>query len=158
MPDKLMLMPKRIITGVVVLLCIAVAYLLWPSDAKRIKKIIHHTREAALRKDLQETMKPVSFNYKDRYGFSYLYLKRYLKRLFQDVEHFEIEVSRIKVKVKDKEAEAHFLARVKALETGQSYYIIGDEDVAESVILRFQREHLKWKVIETYLPMREGLL
>jgi hypothetical protein len=158
MPDKLMLMPKKVIIGAVVLLCIAAAYFLWPSDAKRIKRIIHNTKEAALRKDLQEVMKPVSFNYRDRYGFTYLYLKKYIEGLFQDVKHFEIEVSHIKVKVRDKKAEAHFLARIKAVETGHSYYIIGDEDVAESVILRLQKEHLKWKVIETYLPMREGLL
>jgi hypothetical protein len=129
-----------------------------PSDAKRIKKIIHDGRDAIILKDLAQTMNYVSYHYKDQYGFSYLYIKQTLKSLFERNDAFEIEVSKIRVDVNDKRAEAQFLLKLKSGKGERERYLLGSVEVPESVVFTLEKERLKWKVIETYFPTREGIV
>ncbi len=150
-------------TAIILLLLLSMPlaiYLLMPSDAKRIRKIVEEGREAAIQKDLSGVMSPVSYNYKDRYGFSYLYLKETLKRIFKDYDSIEIDLKRLRVDVdsKDGKARAKFLLKAVGIKNNDREYILGSEEVYESVFLTLKKEHMKWRVVETYLPTREGLI
>ena len=74
---------KAIIITVPVLVSLLLVYLFLPSDTKRIRKIIYDGRDAIVRKDLERVMAHVSYNYRDRYGFTYLSIKENLKSLFR---------------------------------------------------------------------------
>jgi hypothetical protein len=52
-----------------------ILYLLWPSDESRIKKLFKEGSQAIEKKELDAVMSKVSFNYRDGYGFTYLYIK-----------------------------------------------------------------------------------
>ena len=52
-----------------------IIYLLWPSDEARIKKLFREGSQAIEKKDLDAAMSGVSFNYRDEYGFTYLYIR-----------------------------------------------------------------------------------
>ncbi len=135
-------------------------YLLMPSDAKRIRKLVAEGREAAVQKDLSGVMNLVSYNYRDRYGFSYLYLKETLKRIFKDYDSIEIDLKRLRVDLdsEDGKATAKFLLKAAGIKNNDREYILGTEEVYESVFLTLKKERLKWRVVETYLPTREGLI
>ncbi len=148
---------KAIIITVPILASLLLVYLFLPSDTKRIREIIYDGRDAIVRKDLERVMAHVSYNYRDRYGFTYLYIKENLKSLFQRTESFEIELDNLRVEVNDKKAEARFLIKVKALETAGEVFLLGSEDVYESVFMSLEKERLKWLVTETYFPTREGI-
>ena len=153
-------MSKKTVIVLLLLLSIPLAiYLLMPSDAKRIRRLVWEGREAAIQKDLSGVMSLVSYNYRDRYGFSYLYLKETLKRLFKNYDSFEIDLKRLRVDVdsKDGKAKAKFLLKAVGMKNGDREYILGSEEVYESVFLTLKKEHMKWRVVETYLPTREGL-
>ncbi len=150
-------MSRKVVAIIILLFALPVGvYLLMPSDAKRIKKLIKEGREAILRKDLKGTMEPLSYNYRDRYGFTYLYVKENMKSLFARTEAFEIDLQDIDVDVVDDRAEARFLVKVAALRGGRRDYILGTEEVHESVVFTLEKERMSWKVVETYLPTREG--
>jgi len=152
---------RRTVIILLLLLSIPLAvYLLMPSDAKRIRKLVRQGREAAIQKDLPGVMALVSYNYRDRYGFSYLYLKETLKRLFKNYDSFEIDLKRLRVDVDPGggKAEAKFLLKAAGVKNGNREYILGTEEVYESVFLTLKKEHMKWMVVETYLPTREGLI
>ncbi|HEC98715.1 MAG TPA: hypothetical protein ENI58_11315 [Nitrospirae bacterium] len=150
-------------TAIILLLLLSIPlaiYLLMPSDAKRIRKLVGEGREAAIQKDLSGVMSLVSYNYRDRYGFSYLYLKETLKRIFKDYDSIEIDLKRLRVDVdsKDGKARAKFLLKAVGIKNGNREYILGSEEVYESVFLTLKKERMKWRVVETYLPTREGLI
>ena len=63
----------------------AIIYLLWPSDESRIKKLFKEGSHAIEREDLETVMSKVSFNYRDEYGFTYLYLKELMKTVFKQM-------------------------------------------------------------------------
>ncbi len=150
-------------TAIILLLLLSIPlaiYLLMPSDAKRIRKLVGEGREAAIQKDLSGVMSLVSYNYRDRYGFSYLYLKETLKRIFKDYDSIEIDLKRLRVDVdsKDGKARAKFLLKAVGIKNGNREYILGSEEVYETVFLTLKKERMKWRVVETYLPTREGLI
>ncbi|NOZ25021.1 MAG: hypothetical protein GXO94_02885 [Nitrospirae bacterium] len=151
---------KTIIALLVLISVLLSVYLLIPSDAKRVRKVVRQGREAAIRKDLAGIMALVSYNYRDRYGFSYLYLKETIKRMFKNYDSFEVDLKRLRVDVDPEggSAEAKFLVKVSGVRNGGREYILGTEEVYESVFLTLKKERMKWMVVETYLPTREGLV
>ncbi|MEC4684890.1 MAG: hypothetical protein VST71_04050 [Nitrospirota bacterium] len=154
-------MSRKTVIILLLLLTIPLAiYLLLPSDAKRIRKLVGEGREAAVQKDLSGVMSLVSYNYRDRYGFSYLYLKETLKRIFKDYDSIEIDLKRLRVDVdpEDGKATAKFLLKAVGIKNNDREYILGTEEVYESVFLTLKKERMKWRVVETYLPTREGLI
>ncbi|RMG02569.1 MAG: hypothetical protein D6726_07305 [Nitrospirae bacterium] len=134
-----------------------VVYFVLPSDKKRIRNLIMEGREAALNKDIDGVMRHVSYNYRDRYGFSYLYLKETFRNLFKRVDAFEIEIDSLRIKVDDRKAEARFNLVVKTIKDGTEGYLMGGEGFPESVVFTLEKEKMKWQVVETYLPTREGI-
>ncbi len=155
-----MLSRKSVIILLLLLAAALAIYLLMPSDAKRIRKLVGEGREAAIQKDLSGVMGPVSYNYRDRYGFSYLYLKETLKRMFNGYDSIEIDLKRLRVEVdsEDGKATAKFLLKAAGIKDGNREYILGTEEVYESVFLTLKKERMNWRVVETYLPTREGLI
>ncbi|GBE36866.1 hypothetical protein BMS3Bbin07_01018 [bacterium BMS3Bbin07] len=154
-------MSRKTVIILLLLLSIPLAiYLLMPSDAKRIRKLVGEGREAAIQKDLSRVMSLVSYNYRDRYGFSYLYLKETLKRIFKDYDSIEIDLKRLRVDLdsEDGKAKAKFLLKAVGIKNNDREYILGTEEVYESVFLTLKKERMKWRVVETYLPTREGLI
>ncbi len=157
---KVMVSRKTVILSILILSTALAVYLLLPSDAKRIRALVMEGREAVLRKDLEGVMDLVSYNYRDRYGFSYLYLKENMKRLFKSYDSFEIELKRLRVDVDGEEgtAEARFLLKAVGTRGGNREYLLGTDEVYESVFLTLRKDRMKWRVVETYLPTREGTL
>jgi len=154
-------MSRKTVIILLLLLTIPLAiYLLMPSDAKRIRKLVSEGREAAVQKDLSGVMSLVSYNYRDRYGFSYLYLKETLKRIFKDYDSIEIDLKRLRVDLdsEDGKATAKFLLKAVGIKNNNREYILGTEEVYDSVFLTLKKERMKWRVVETYLPTREGLI
>ena len=150
-------MSRKTVIIIVLLFSVPLAvYLLMPSDTKRIKKLIKEGKDAIVSKDLEKTMGPVSYNYRDRYGFTYLYIKETLKSLFARTDVFDIDLKGIKVDVNDDRAEARFLVKVAGLHGDKKVYILGTEDLHESVVFTLEKKRMRWKVVETYFPTREG--
>jgi hypothetical protein len=126
-----------------------ILYLLWPSDESRIKKLFKEGSQAIEKKELDAVMSKVSFNYRDGYGFTYLYIKELMKSVFQRMNDIKIEYENLDIKVNDKNATADMDIRILATIGNDTGYILGD--LAKPVHLKFtlEKERIKWLVVKT---------
>jgi hypothetical protein len=141
---------KRKIMAVLLLLIVGIViFFLFPSDEGRIKKLISEGSQAIEKKDIDAVMSKVSFNYRDDYGFTYLYVKESMKSVFQRMKDIKIEYENLKIVVKDKTAEAAMDIRIIATIGNETGYILGD--IPNPVHLRFalEKERTTWLVTKT---------
>ncbi len=130
-------------------------YLLWPSDESRVRKLFKEGAGAVESRDLDGVMSKISFNYRDEYGMTYLYIKETLKRDFEKFSDIHsdihVEYDDLKVEVlKEREGEravAELNVRVVATAGNETGYIIGD--VKKPLHLKFtlRKERLKWLIV-----------
>ena len=126
-----------------------IIYLLWPSDESRIKKLFKEGSQAIEKEDLETVMSKVSFNYRDDYGFSYLYLKELMKTLFKQMDDIKIEYENIEIDVHDKTATADMDVLVLAKMGNDTGYILGDLSEPAHLTFTLEKERTKWLVIKT---------
>jgi len=126
-----------------------ILYLLWPSDESRIKKLFKEGSRAIEKEDLDAVMAKVSYNYRDDYGFTYLYIRESMQRLFQKMSDSKVEYENLKIIVENNTAVAAIDIRMVATFGGETGYIIGD--VPNPVHLQFtlEKERTKWLVTKT---------
>jgi len=140
---------KTIAFLVVLILTPVIIYLLWPSDESRIKKLFKEGSQAIEKEDLETVMSKVSFNYRDEYGLSYLYLKELMKSVFKQMDNIKIEYENVAISVHDDTATADMDVLILATIGSNTGYILGD--LTEPVHLTFtlEKERIKWLVIKT---------
>jgi hypothetical protein len=128
-------------------------YFLWPSDESRIKKLIKEGAAAVEKKEVDNVMSKVSFNYQDDHGFTYILLKRVFEEQFKRMSGIKVEYENLTIEVKDKSASASFDLRVIATIGNDTGYYIGDIKNPVRMKLFLEKERVSWLVIKT-----EGLL
>ncbi|MBI4654669.1 MAG: hypothetical protein HY752_06700 [Nitrospirae bacterium] len=120
--------------------------LLYPTNEKRIKKVINNTEKAVVAEDIEGMMGHISYNYLDDYGNGYLQIKNIMLQAFQLFDDIEIEKDIIKISVKNSHAEAHVSVRVIALHNEDRGYIIGDAVSAQTIKVFLEKSPNKWLV------------
>ena len=126
-----------------------VVYLLVPSDASRIKKLFKEGSKAVEREDIDAVMSKVSFNYRDEYGFTYLYIKESMKSVFQQWGDIKIEYENLKIDVKGKTALADMEVLVTASIGDNTGYVIGDLTKPAHLTFTLEKERTKWLIVKT---------
>jgi hypothetical protein len=126
-----------------------IIYLLWPSDESRINKLFKEGSQAIEKEDLETVMSKVSFNYRDDYGFTYLYLKELMKTLFKQMDDIKIEYENIEINVHDKTATAEMDVLILATMGNNTGYILGDLSEPTHLTFTLEKERTKWLVIKT---------
>jgi hypothetical protein len=126
-----------------------IIYLLWPSDESRIKNLFKEGSQAIEKEDLETVMSKVSFNYRDEYGFTYLYLKELMKTLFKQMDDIKIEYENIEINVNDKTATADMDVLILAKMGNNTGYILGDLSEPAHLTFTLEKERTKWLVIKT---------
>jgi hypothetical protein len=124
-------------------------YFLWPSDESRIKKLIKEGATAVEKKEIDNVMSKVSFNYQDEHGLTYILIKQILGSQFKALSGIKIEYENLKIEVKEKLATAKFDLRVIATIGNQTGYIIGDLKTPARIKLFLEKERATWLVIKT---------
>ncbi|MEW6419210.1 MAG: hypothetical protein AB1480_14025 [Nitrospirota bacterium] len=126
-----------------------ILYFLWPSDESRIKKLFKEGSQAIEKEELDAVMSKVSFNYRDEYGLTYLYIKELMKSVFQRMNGIKIEYENLDIKVNDKKATADMDVRILATIGNDTGYILGDLSKPVHFKFTLEKERAKWLVIKT---------
>jgi hypothetical protein len=140
---------KTIALTFLIIVLPVVVYLLLPSDASRIKKLFRQGTEAIEKKDIDAVMSKVSFNYRDEYGFTYLYVRESMKSLFQRMTDIKVEYENLIVNVKGKSATAEIDVRVIASIGDNTGYIMGDVSKPVHLTFTLEKERTKWLIVKT---------
>jgi len=124
-----------------------VVYLLWPSDESRIRKLFREGAVAVEKRNLEEVMAKVSFNYRDEeHGLSYLALKEILKEVFGKLSNIQMDYEIRKIGIKEKNATAEVDLRVIATRGEDTGYIIGDASSPVHLTFSLEKERTKWHI------------
>jgi len=140
---------KSIALLVLIILIPITIYFLWLTDESRIKKLFKEGSQAIEKKDIDGVMSKVSFNYRDEYGLTYLYIKEYMKRFFHQVSDVKIEYENLKITISDKSATADMDVRVIATIGNDTGYILGDLPRPVHVRFILEKEKVKWLILKT---------
>jgi hypothetical protein len=123
-----------------------IIYLIWPSDESRIKKLFREGAHAVEKEDLDAAMSKVSYNYRDEYGLTYLYMKELMKSAFQRMKDINVEYENLKININDRTATADMDVRIIATIGDNTGYIMGD--LPNPVHLKFtlEKQRTTWMV------------
>lgn len=140
---------KTIILIFLVVLVPIFLYFLFPSDMSRIKKLFREGAVAIEKEDIEAVMSKVSFNYRDDYGLTYLYLKESMKKVFQQLSDIKIEYENLKITVGENTAYAELDVRVIATMGSDTGYILGDMPNPARLKFTLEKERTKWLITKT---------
>ena len=140
---------KTIAFLLIVIVTPLIIYLIWPSDESRIKKLFKEGSRAIEREDLETVMSKVSFNYRDDYGLTYLYLKKILESVFSQTEDIRVEYDNVKITVRDDTATTDMDVLILATRGEDTGYILGDLSEPAHLTFTLEKERTKWLVTKT---------
>jgi len=140
---------KSIALLVLIILIPITIYLLWPTDESRIKKLFKEGSQAIEKRDIDKVMSKVSYNYRDEYGLTYLYVKEYMKRFFQQMSDIKIEYENLKIIIQEKTATADMDVRVIATMGNDTGYFIGDAARPVHFTFTLEEEKVRWLIVKT---------
>jgi len=126
----------------------AVVFIFYPTDEKRIKRVIAGSEEALLQEDIDGLFEYISYNYRDDYGSSYLILKKRMQIVFKRLDDIEIEKNLLRITVQEKIAEAELNVKVIASEGASREYIIGDAVTWQGIKVYFEKSPYKWEIVK----------
>lgn len=128
------------------ILCAAAVYIFYPTDEKRIIRVINNSEDAVADKNIDKLMEYVSYNYRDDYGSGYIQIKKILQTVFNRLNDIKIERNITKISVRENFAEAELDVRVIASEGENRGYIIGDAGQAAAIKIFFEKSSYKWLI------------
>jgi len=140
---------KAIISLVLLILSPLIIYFLWPSDENRIKKLFREGAHAIEQKKTEDVMSRVSFNYTDEHGLTYLFIKKGMENVFQQMNGIKIEYEIKNITVKDANATAELDIRVIASQGQDTGYAVGDAAKPAHMKFILEKERTKWLVSKT---------
>lgn len=129
-------------------LCLISIYVLYPTDERRIIRIINNSEDAIVEKNIDKLMEYVSYNYRDDYGSSYIQIKKILQTVLSRLNDIKIERTITKISLRENFAEAELDVRVIASEGENRGYIIGDAGQAAAIKIFFEKSSYKWLIIK----------
>jgi hypothetical protein len=145
---------KKTIAIIVLIIVIPILfYALFPSDLKRIKKLFSEGAKAVEAKELDSVMSKISYNYRDDYGMTYLYVKESMKRGFQQMSDIRIEYENLKITIQEKAAKAEMDVMVLATIGNDTGYILGNLSKPAHLTFTLEKERTKWLITRS-----EGIL
>ena len=126
-----------------------IIYLIWPSDESRIKKLFREGAKAVEKEDLDAAMSKVSYNYRDEYGLTYLYMKEMMKSAFERMKDFKVEYEDLKINIADRTATADMDVRIIATIGNETGYVLGDLSNPAHLKFTLEKERTTWLVTKT---------
>ena len=139
---------KKIILSISLLSVIALAVAFFPSDKKRIKKVVENGRQAVINEDLKGFMDIISLNYNDDFGGNYINLKKRMDRLFKQFDNSDITLDMLGISVNGDTAAAELNLSVITSEGEYRGYLIGDAEGGHDVKVYFGKSPYRWKVVK----------
>lgn len=139
---------KRYLFPLLFFIIAALIFVLYPTDEKRIKRVIAGSEEALSKEDIDGLFEYISYNYRDEYGNSYLILKKRMEIVFKRLNDIETERNLLRITVQEKSAEAELNVRVIASEGAAREYIIGDSVTWQGIKVYFEKSPYKWKIVK----------
>lgn len=125
-------------------------------DERLIRLTLEAGMAAAMAEDLEESVRFISAEYRDKLGFNFASMRKFLERAYEEFNEPRIElVGAPTIQVKDNQAMVQAKMRLTAIYQGRRNYLLGDQINPNSVLLVMNKSANSWKVsrIEGLRPL-----
>jgi len=138
-----------------------------PTEGVDDERLVHLTllagMEAAMAEDLDESVRFISTSYHDSLGFTFILMRKLLKRAYEEFSQPQIQLAEPPViQIKGSRAVAIAQLRLTASYQGRRNYLLGAQHSSNTIFIALERSAGSWKVsqIEGLRPLgfEEGLL
>jgi hypothetical protein len=130
----------------VILTAVALVIIYYPSEKKRIRKVIDGCIESVLSENADNLMGHISFNYSDDRGGSYIQIKKRMELIFNRFDDFDIAVDIMNIRVEEGKAVADLKVNMIASHGTDRGYLIGDAAGPEDMKIYLEKSPYEWKV------------
>jgi hypothetical protein len=117
----------------------------YPTEEKRIRKIIYSSRNAVRNKDIDALMENISYNFRGE-GGGYLQIRKRAQLFFHTFNDLKLDVDIMGVDVKGETGDADLKVRLIASKDNDKRYLIGDETGPEDIRVSMEKSPHEWKV------------
>ncbi len=140
-------MKTYILIAAAILLGIIGFKIFYVTEEDRIRNLIAKSEAAVVDKDIDGLMDSVSFNYMDKYGNSYLGLKKSLESVFRNFDIIDIERTIKNISINYTLAEVELSVRVLVSSGEEKGYILGDAGTPQLITIVLEKPSNKWLII-----------
>jgi len=122
-----------------------------PTDGLDEERLVRLTLEAGMAavvaEDLEESVRFISLNYADDWGFNRDLMGKLLKRAYKEFDDPRMELAGpLEIQVKGSQAVVEAKVRFTAMYTGRRNFLLGDEKDPNHIFLRMEKPFDGWKV------------
>lgn len=140
-------MPRRRVLVILILVLTAfIVVALYPSEKKRIRKVIAGCREALAREDLDGLMDHLSFTFRSEYGMGYMQVRKRAELLFRHYDGFDVTADVMSISIDEDRAEADLKVSVTARQDREMVQIAGDAAGPDDIRLFLEKSPYAWKI------------
>jgi len=132
---------------VIAVAAVVAAVVFFPTEQKRVRRVIKDAAEAVMREDVDGLMDHISFNYRDAHGSSYLLFRKKAEAAFRRFDSLDISTDIVDVFIKGNRAEVYLKVSIIASEGTDRGYILGDAGKARDVKVDLEKSPYEWKII-----------
>ena len=130
-----------------VVAAVAAVIVFFPTEQKRIRKVMRGAVEAVMREDVDGLMEHISFNYRDAHGGSYLLVKKKTEAAFRRYNSLDISADIVDLRVEGSAAAVYLKVSIIASDGANRGYILGDAGKAMDVRVDLEKSPYEWKII-----------
>jgi hypothetical protein len=145
-------MKRRLLVILSVVSLVAVGVVLFfPTDEKRVWKVIVRAEKAVVNEDLEELMEQVSFNYRDGFGGSYLTVKKRAESFFERYDDISIDKRLATMSVADGRAAVDLNVLVTATGRMGTTNIAGETGSWQEMRVYLEKSSYQWEIVSVEL-------
>ena len=139
--DMLVLTPESIPIGQAV---VPIAGL---SEEHLVRLTLEAGMAAAMAEDLDQSVRFISTEYSDDWGFNRTLMRKLLKKAYQEFDEPRIELAEpAEIQIEGDQAVVQAKVRLSAIYEGRSNYLLGDMEVPNHIFVRLDKSDYGWKV------------
>lgn len=136
----------RVLMAVVLILAAVLAAALYPTEKKRIRKVVSGCRAALEQKDLDGLMDHLSYMFRGENGMGYLELKKRAEMMFRRYDEFDVTADVMNITVDGDRAEADLKVTVSVMLGKEPVHLAGDAVGPEDIRLFLEKSTVAWKI------------
>jgi hypothetical protein len=125
-------------------------------DERLIRLTLEAGMAAAMAEDLEESVRFISAEYRDRLGFNFALMRKLVERAYEEFDEPRIELAGAPaIQVKNNQAMVQVKMRLTVIYQDRRNYLLGDQINPNSVLLVMNKSANSWKVsrIEGLRPL-----
>jgi len=117
------------------------------SEEHLVRLTLENGMAAAMAEDLDQSVRFISTEYSDDWGFNRTLMRKLLKKAYEEFDEPRIELAEpAEIQIEANQAVVQAKVRLSAIYEGRRNYLLGDREVPNHIFVRLDKSDHGWKV------------